>query len=109
MAPGFVRWHLIFVGHQYGTCFVSPFWRLEFWAGFWIFFGKIYEPLCKPTHNVWFNNKKLSTPFVYVGPRDSYRKQRRNSTHYPIILITQVQSDFCEVQIESENPSGRAV
>ena len=24
------RWRLIFVGPQYQTCFMSPFWRLEF-------------------------------------------------------------------------------
>jgi hypothetical protein len=24
-----VRWHLIFVGRQYGTCFMSPFWQLR--------------------------------------------------------------------------------
>ena len=29
----FVQWHLIFVGAQYGTCFTSPFWHLEFWGG----------------------------------------------------------------------------
>jgi len=28
----FASWHLIFVGPQYGTCFMSPFWRLEFWS-----------------------------------------------------------------------------
>ena len=26
----FVRWHLIFLGPQYGTSMMSPFWRLEF-------------------------------------------------------------------------------
>ena len=26
----FVSWHPIFVGAQYGTCFLSPFWRPEF-------------------------------------------------------------------------------
>jgi hypothetical protein len=25
-----VRWHLIFVGPQYLTCIMSPFWHLEF-------------------------------------------------------------------------------
>jgi hypothetical protein len=25
----FVRWRLIFVYPQYGTCFMSPLWRLE--------------------------------------------------------------------------------
>jgi hypothetical protein len=26
-----VQWRLVFVGPQYGICFMSPFWRLEFW------------------------------------------------------------------------------
>ena len=30
-------WYLIFVHSQYWTCFVSPFWRLEFWTGFCVF------------------------------------------------------------------------
>ena len=29
--PHFVWWHLIFVGSQNGTCFMSPFWHLGFW------------------------------------------------------------------------------
>jgi len=32
-----VQWHVIFVGPQYGTCFMSPFWCLEFWGGLYIF------------------------------------------------------------------------
>ena len=39
----FVRWCLIFVDPQYGTCFMSPFWRLEFW-GVSDFFGKFVHP-----------------------------------------------------------------
>jgi len=31
----FVRWRLMLVGPQhYGTCFMSPFWRLKFWGCF---------------------------------------------------------------------------
>jgi hypothetical protein len=26
----FVWWHLLFVSPKYGTCFISPIWRLEF-------------------------------------------------------------------------------
>jgi len=37
-----VRWHLIFVGTRYGTCFTSSFSRLELWDGFYIF--------CKSVH-----------------------------------------------------------
>ena len=33
----FVQWHLIFVGAQYGTYCMSPFWHLEFWGGSKIF------------------------------------------------------------------------
>jgi len=29
----FARWFLIFVGPQYGTCFMSSLWSLEFWGG----------------------------------------------------------------------------
>jgi hypothetical protein len=35
-AANCLRWHLIYAGSQYGTCFMSPFWCLEFWGGFWI-------------------------------------------------------------------------
>jgi hypothetical protein len=28
-----VPWRLVFEGPRYGTCFVSPFWRPEFWNG----------------------------------------------------------------------------
>jgi hypothetical protein len=38
-SPGrlnFVRWCLIFVGPQYGTCFMSLLWHLEFWRGCYI-------------------------------------------------------------------------
>jgi len=31
--PGdLVRWCLVFVDPKYGTCCISPFWRLEFWG-----------------------------------------------------------------------------
>ena len=33
----FIWWCLIFVGTQYGTCFMSPFRHLEFWGGSYIF------------------------------------------------------------------------
>jgi len=29
----FVRWRPVFVGPQYGTCFTSSIWRLEFSSG----------------------------------------------------------------------------
>jgi hypothetical protein len=38
--------HSRIVGTRYGTCFVSPFWRLEFRGRFYIF-GKICGPLKK--------------------------------------------------------------
>jgi hypothetical protein len=31
----FVRWRRVFVGLQCGPCFMSHFWRLEFWVGSW--------------------------------------------------------------------------
>ena len=45
-SPGrqdFVRWCLMFVGSLYGTCFVSPLWRLEFRVG-WYIFGQFFSP-----------------------------------------------------------------
>jgi hypothetical protein len=33
----FVRWHLVVMGPQYGTCFTSSFWRLKFWGISYIF------------------------------------------------------------------------
>jgi hypothetical protein len=38
----FLRWRLICVCPQYGTCFMSPFWRLEFWGGSQIFGKSMY-------------------------------------------------------------------
>jgi hypothetical protein len=35
----------MFVGPQYGTCFMSPFWHLEFRGGCQIF-GKFVDLLC---------------------------------------------------------------
>jgi hypothetical protein len=37
----FARW-----GRHYVICFMSPFWPLEFWGGFWIF-RKFKCPCCK--------------------------------------------------------------
>jgi hypothetical protein len=42
--PKFVQWWLIFVGPQYGTGFLFPFWHLEFWGGNEIF-GKFVSPV----------------------------------------------------------------
>jgi hypothetical protein len=39
----FVRRLLISVGPQYRTCFMSHFWRLEFWGGF-----EVFEKMCAP-------------------------------------------------------------
>jgi len=41
-APGFLRlvfvlWRVVYVGPQCVTYFMSPFWRLEFWVGYWEF------------------------------------------------------------------------
>jgi hypothetical protein len=47
----FFRWQLIIVGIQYGSCFASPFRRLEFW-GVRVFLensfipGKVLRPTC---------------------------------------------------------------
>ena len=48
-SPGqlnFVLWLLISAGPQYGTCFMSPFWRLEYlrWR---LDFSNIYAPPVK--------------------------------------------------------------
>ena len=37
MATKFCRWRPLFSGSQYGLCFKSPFWHLEFWGGSYIF------------------------------------------------------------------------
>jgi hypothetical protein len=39
-----VDWRLVFVGPQFGNCFMSPFWRPEFWTGF-LAFWKISAPM----------------------------------------------------------------
>lgn len=46
-SPGLYTMVPIFVGHQYGTCFVSLFWCLEFWGGFWnlFFIENLWTPV----------------------------------------------------------------
>jgi hypothetical protein len=39
----FAWWHLMFICPQNRTCFISPFWHLEFWDG-----SKIFGKLCAP-------------------------------------------------------------
>ena len=41
--PNFVPWHLIIVGTQYRTCFVSPSWRLQFGCGFYVFRKSVHS------------------------------------------------------------------
>jgi len=36
-AECFVRRRLMLVGRQYGSCFISSFWRLEFWGACYTF------------------------------------------------------------------------
>ena len=42
----YVLWHLIFLGSLHWSCFITPFWCLEFWGGGHIFL-KIYAFLLK--------------------------------------------------------------
>jgi hypothetical protein len=35
--PNFIQWHLILLDPQYGNCFISPSWCLEFWGDLQIF------------------------------------------------------------------------
>lgn len=49
--PNFVRWSLMFVGPQDGTCFMLPCKRLEFLGGFLIFW-KIVELCTKTSWNI---------------------------------------------------------
>ena len=75
----FVRWRLIFVGHQYGTCCVSSVWRQEFRGGFCTF-EKFVDPwiddytrsvtgsfnLLKPTGHVM--HQQFNIQQLYVLP-----------------------------------------
>jgi hypothetical protein len=38
----FARWRLVSVGSKYGTCFMSPFWCLEFYSGSNIIGKRVY-------------------------------------------------------------------
>ena len=42
----FIRWRLIFVGPQYGTCLILPFWPAEFRDRFQIFGKFVHQLLC---------------------------------------------------------------
>jgi len=59
----FVQWHHIFVYLQYGTHFMSSFWRLEFWGGSY-FLGN----LCTPVHNIRLPFLVMM-PFILCGPK----------------------------------------
>ena len=74
-----VRWCLIFVGLQYGTCFMSPFWRLESGGSSWIIF---LENLCTPAllRLVWyyFSGPRYTQSFgtvllAFSRPNHAYR------------------------------------
>jgi hypothetical protein len=61
----FVRWRLIFVCHHYGTCVLSPFWRLQFYVA-----PRFLENFCPPDQDPFFLRKgglgrevDLSPPF----------------------------------------------
>jgi hypothetical protein len=57
----FLCWRLIFVGPQCGNCFISHFWRPEFWRGF-CSSGKICERLCgwiDQLMNEWMNDASV--------------------------------------------------
>jgi hypothetical protein len=45
VAKNFLRWRLIFVDPQCGTCFMSPFWRLESSGGVCIFKHLVYRKI----------------------------------------------------------------
>ena len=47
----FVRWHLVVMGPQYGTCFTSSFWCLKFWGISYIF-RQYRTPATR--HTSWF-------------------------------------------------------
>jgi hypothetical protein len=40
------QWHLLVIGPQCGTCYISPFWRLEFWRSAYTF-EKFVHPCYK--------------------------------------------------------------
>jgi hypothetical protein len=45
--------HWIFVDPQYGPCFLSPFWRLEFLSLVLLDFWEVYILLCVSIYGVW--------------------------------------------------------
>jgi hypothetical protein len=47
----FAPWRLISVHPQYGTCFKSPTWRLEFWGGSYIFVKILHSWTCP---RIWY-------------------------------------------------------
>jgi len=53
----FELWRLISVGPQYATCFMLPFWRLEVWSIFLIFWKFLY-----PSQTSKFHGKDKATP-----------------------------------------------
>ena len=43
-----LQWHLPHVDPPYGNWCISPFWRLQFWGGFHIFFLNSVHPIPEP-------------------------------------------------------------
>jgi hypothetical protein len=64
-----LKGHSRTVGLQHGTCFMSPFWCLEFSYGSHIF-GKFYEPIVKATFDN--NTSEVKTLQVRVWLMTKY-------------------------------------
>ena len=94
VASIFLCWQLKSVASFYGTVFLSPFWRLEFWGGLWCW--KSCESLIQYNinymyyvyiHIIHFCIKQKFTLSVQHVVRYSWYQRRRNNNIYILSLL----------------------
>jgi hypothetical protein len=92
------------VGSQYGTCFTSPFWRLEFSDG-----SYILENLCTPVHMYTLLSSYFATKFRIVDICNCWVTINNHTRRYIVVpsaylklMYTRPQWLFsCRLQVES--------
>jgi hypothetical protein len=84
------RWRLKFMNPNYGTCFKSPTWRLQFWSDSWILGNLCICVLVNPTFVIFPSNVRcvqcdvfdvtLYTPYIW------FIRHTTGMTHLKIIF-----------------------
>jgi len=75
----------------YGTCFVSPFWHIEFLGGCWTF-GKFVHPCTKPFHH---HTPSLCLRLLAGLPCVSHTRLANENKTKSRNNISQIKVDWC--------------